>query len=101
MVEGLTEKPVLKARLFTSLLGLPPAESCIVPVVLGGADDALAASESLLEAGFLVIAIRPPTVPEGTARLRFTFSAAHRDEDIARLARCLDDLGLKGTGAAR
>ena len=98
---GLTETPVLKARLFTSLLGLPPAESCIVPVVLGGADDALAASESLLEAGFLVIAIRPPTVPEGTARLRFTFSAAHRDEDIARLVRCLDDLGLKGTGAAR
>ena len=98
---GLTETPVLKARLFTSLLGLPPAESCIVPVVLGGADTALAASESLLEAGFLVIAIRPPTVPEGTARLRFTFSAAHRDEDIARLVRCLDDLGLKGTGAAR
>ncbi len=98
---GLTETPVQKARLFTSLLGLPPAESCIVPVVLGDADDALAASESLLEAGFLVIAIRPPTVPEGTARLRFTFSAAHRDEDIARLVRCLDDLGLKGAGAAR
>ncbi len=98
---ALTEAPVLKAKVFTSLLGLPPAESCIVPVILGDADRALAASESLLEAGFLVTAIRPPTVPEGTARLRFTFSAAHRDEDITRLARCLEDLGLKGAGAAR
>ncbi len=98
---GLTEAPVLKAKVFTALLGLPPAESCIVPVILGDADRALAASESLFEAGFLVIAIRPPTVPEGTARLRFTFSAAHKDEDIARLARCLEGLGLKAAGASR
>jgi 8-amino-7-oxononanoate synthase len=40
----------------------------------------------LEDSGFLVVAIRPPTVPAGTARLRFTFSAVHRRADIERLA---------------
>jgi 8-amino-7-oxononanoate synthase len=86
---GLVGAPLRKARLFTSRLGLPAAQSCIVPVVLGDEKRALAASESLQEDGFLVIAIRPPTVPPGTARLRFTFAADHRDEDIGRLAECV------------
>ena len=42
-------------------------------------------SEKLADQGFLVTAIRPPTVPAGTARLRFTFTAEHREDDIARL----------------
>jgi 8-amino-7-oxononanoate synthase len=54
--------------------------------VLGNARRALAASDALRSAGFLVAAIRPPTVPPGTARLRFTFSAAHTSEQIAALA---------------
>ena len=54
--------------------------------MLGDADRTLAASRLLEQEGFLVIAIRPPTVPAGTARLRFTFSAAHTDADIERLA---------------
>ena len=78
--------PLRKAKLFTALLGLPPAESPIVPLVLGTPDAALAASAHLAERGFLVTAIRPPTVPPGTARLRFAFSARHDDSDIARLA---------------
>ena len=57
-----------------------------MPVVLGEAEAALRASQLLEAEGFLVVAIRPPTVPEGTARLRFTFSAAHPDAEIARLA---------------
>ena len=78
--------PVKKARAFTSALGLPEAESPIVPIVIGDEKATLDASALLEAEGFLVTAIRPPTVPAGTARLRFTFTAAHRDEDIARLA---------------
>ncbi|KAB2880186.1 MAG: 8-amino-7-oxononanoate synthase [Pseudorhodoplanes sp.] len=78
--------PLRKARLFTRLTNLPEAQSAIVPLMLGGADRTLAASRLLEQEGFLVIAIRPPTVPAGTARLRFTFSAAHADADIERLA---------------
>ncbi|WP_168073250.1 8-amino-7-oxononanoate synthase [Caulobacter sp. SSI4214] len=83
---GLTETPLAKARLFTRRLGLPDAESPIVPVIFGGAEAALAASAALESQGFLVVAIRPPTVPEGTARLRLAFSAVHDDADVIRLA---------------
>lgn len=82
----LTAKPLAKARAFTSALGLPEAQSPIVPLILGDAEAALAASRMLEEEGFLVVAIRPPTVPDGTARLRFAFSAGHSDADVARLA---------------
>jgi 8-amino-7-oxononanoate synthase len=84
--EELVKRPVAKARLFTRALNLPEPESCIVPVILGDPDKALAASRSLAEQRFLVTAIRPPTVPQGTARLRFTFTAEHDDEDVLRLA---------------
>ena len=67
-------------------MGLPQAASPIVPLVIGDAEAALAASRALEAEGFLVIAIRPPTVPPGTARLRFTFTALHPDAEIARLA---------------
>jgi 8-amino-7-oxononanoate synthase len=82
----LTERPLAKARLFTRRLGLPDAQSPIVPVIMGGAEAALTASTALEARGFLVVAIRPPTVPEGTARLRVAFSAEHDDADVIRLA---------------
>jgi 8-amino-7-oxononanoate synthase len=78
--------PLAKARHFTRLLNLPEATSPIVPLVVGEAEVALKASQLLEAEGFLVIAIRPPTVPAGTARLRFTFSAGHPDDEIERLA---------------
>ncbi|MFN3350751.1 8-amino-7-oxononanoate synthase [Pseudorhodoplanes sp.] len=78
--------PLQKARMFTRAANLPAAQSAIVPVTVGSADAALRAQALLEQEGFLVIAIRPPTVPEGTARLRVTFSAAHPDESIERLA---------------
>lgn len=78
--------PLAKAQAFTRAAGLPLAQSSIVPVVIGQADAALAASRLLEAEGFLAVAIRPPTVPEGTARLRLSFSAAQPDADIARLA---------------
>jgi 8-amino-7-oxononanoate synthase len=79
-------EPLRKARLFTRALNLPEAQSVIVPVIVGDAAAALAASDLLRDNGFLVVAIRPPTVPAGTARLRFAFTAQHQDGDIARLA---------------
>src|SRR6516165_716815 len=79
-------KPLRKARLFTRSLNLPDAQSAIVPLIVGDTAAALAASDLLRDNGFLVIAIRPPTVPPGTARLRFSFTALHDDDDIARLA---------------
>jgi 8-amino-7-oxononanoate synthase len=55
-------------------------------VVIGEAEDALAASRALEAQGFLAVAIRPPTVAVGAARLRLTFTAQHADADIERLA---------------
>jgi 8-amino-7-oxononanoate synthase len=78
--------PVAKARLFTRRLNLPKAVSPIVPIVIGDAKAALEASRGLEEQGFLVVAIRPPTVPTGTARLRVAFTALHPDAEVERLA---------------
>lgn len=81
--------PLQKARRFTRAMNLPLAQSPIVPLIIGDPARALALSAMLEDAGFLVTAIRPPTVPEGTARLRFTFTAAHQDADIDRLSALL------------
>jgi 8-amino-7-oxononanoate synthase len=88
---GLTELPLTKARRFTTLAGLPEAQSPIVPVIIGEESAALEASRLLESEGFLVTAIRPPTVPDGTARLRLTFCAQHPDEAIERLAGLIRD----------
>jgi 8-amino-7-oxononanoate synthase len=79
-------EPLRKARNFARATNLPKPQSAIVPVILGEADAVLAASQLLEEEGFLVVAIRPPTVPQGTARLRFAFTAQHPDGDVERLA---------------
>ena len=79
-------RPVANAKIFTRLVGLPEAQSPIVPVIVGSAETALAAAQLLEAEGFLVIPIRPPTVPEGTARLRLSFSALHPQAEIERLA---------------
>jgi len=91
--QALAAKPLAKARSFTHALGLPEAQSAIVPLMLGDENRTLAAAVELEEAGYLVAAIRPPTVPEGTSRLRFAFSALHRDEDIANLTRLIKQKG--------
>ncbi|MBV8421736.1 MAG: 8-amino-7-oxononanoate synthase [Hyphomicrobiales bacterium] len=78
--------PLAKAKAFARGAGLPEPASPIVPVLLGEAEAALKASRLLEDHGFLVIAIRPPTVPEGTARLRLTFTAQHPDDEVERLA---------------
>ncbi|EUC68648.1 8-amino-7-oxononanoate synthase [Alcanivorax sp. 97CO-5] len=71
---------------------LMPSQTPIQPLLIGSDVDATALSEALREKGFLITAIRPPTVPEGEARLRVTLSAAHEVEDVdallAALAQC-------------
>jgi len=66
-----------------------PPDTTIVPVILGEPARALAASETLEKQGFLVTAIRPPTVPAGSARLRITLSAAHEESQVDALLAAL------------
>ena len=87
------QKPLENARIFTQILGLPEAQSAIVPLILGENEKAISASALLAENGFLVVAIRPPTVPENTARLRFTFSALHEREQIEKLCAVIKKQG--------
>jgi 8-amino-7-oxononanoate synthase len=67
-------------------LHLMPSETAIQPLVVGDPAAAMAAHARLLERGFLVPAIRPPTVPEGTARLRISLCADHSQADVEALA---------------
>ena len=71
---------------------LLPSSTPIQPIVVGGNEAALALAAALLDRGLWVPAIRPPTVPEGTARLRVTLSSAHTPEQVDRLAGVLQEL---------
>ena len=73
-------------------LGIPEPTSAIVPIIVGAESAAMAAAENLLASGFLVPAIRYPTVARGTARLRVTVSATHSEQDVASLAKVLKSL---------
>ena len=69
---------------------LSAAGECpIVPIVLGEEQAALAAAEELRAKGMLVLAVRPPTVPKGTSRLRVTLSCDHSDDEVDALIRAL------------
>ena len=68
------------------------SQSQIVPVIVGDAKMCLDASRHLREMGIYVRAIRPPTVPPGTSRLRFSLTARHTDESIEKLESCLLDV---------
>ncbi len=71
-----------------------PSTTQIVPLMAGTNHAALVLSKRLREAGFFATAIRPPTVPAGTARLRLAFTAAHTETDINALLNALDDQAL-------
>jgi len=86
----------LIGRLRVGAEGLPwrllPSTTPIQPLLVGGNEEALRLAEGLRRRGILCPAIRPPTVPEGTARLRISLSAAHREADVDRLLAALHDL---------
>ena len=70
--------------------GSPPDSATpIQPVIVGDPDAALRISDGLWRQGFWVAAIRPPTVPEGSSRLRVTLSASHSEEDVDGLLAAL------------
>ena len=78
------------------LAGLPwqlmPSSTAIQPLLIGDNQQALALSDALRERGIWVAAIRPPAVPQGTARLRITLSASHTEADVAQLIGVLSEL---------
>ena len=69
-----------------------PSDTAIQPLLIGDNIKALSLSDGLRARGIWVAAIRPPTVPQGTARLRITLSAAHTQEDVAKLVEALHEL---------
>ena len=89
----------LRRRLDTHVQAIRPGHgSPIVPVILGDEADAVQAARALLERGLLVPAIRPPTVPAGSSRLRVTMSAAHTSSQVEVLLGALRELGLLCVG---
>ena len=72
----------------------------IVPLIAGSNHAALSLSKRLRDAGYFVTAIRPPTVPAGTARLRLAFTAAHTAGDIDGLLNALDDRAVPRSATA-
>jgi 8-amino-7-oxononanoate synthase len=85
-------------------LDVGDSETQIVPLVVGDADQAMALCEGALERGVFAQAIRPPTVPDGTSRLRMTAMATHRVKDLRRAAQQVGaaarELGITGVHPA-
>jgi len=75
-------------------LSLMQSNSAIQPLLIGDSQRAVEISEKLLNKGFLVSAIRPPTVPKGESRLRITFSANHQLQQVDQLLDALDDISI-------
>jgi len=83
---------LLRAGLAAGRWRLAPSDTPIQPLIVGGNDEAVVLSGQLEEQGLLVPAIRPPTVPQGSARLRISLSATHTTEDVQRLVAALHAL---------
>jgi 8-amino-7-oxononanoate synthase len=81
---------LLKTELTVNNWQLMPSETSIQPLVVGGNHEVLKLSQYLQEKGILVPAIRPPTVPKNTARLRISLSAAHSENDVLKLAQAIN-----------
>ncbi|HSR02273.1 MAG TPA: 8-amino-7-oxononanoate synthase [Methylophilaceae bacterium] len=80
----------LKTHLKLTQWQLMPSDTAVQPLLVGSNHDALTLSEYLQAKGILVPAIRPPTVPKNTARLRISLSAAHKEVDVIQLAHAIN-----------
>lgn len=100
-VELLDRADYFRRRLVQSGFNVGSSTTQIVPVVLGGADRMVRWSARLREAGVIVPAIRPPTVPAGTERLRFSVTLAHTREDLDRTAKAVFETAPSGHSEGR
>jgi 7-keto-8-aminopelargonate synthetase-like enzyme len=100
-VELLDRADYFRRRLVQSGFNVGSSTTQIVPVVLGGADQMVRWSARLREAGVIVPAIRPPTVPAGTERLRFSVTLAHTREDLDRTAKAVFETAPSGHSEGR
>lgn len=87
--KNLGEKSLENARYFCQLMNLTQSESSIVIIAINDNEKVVAIAKKIAEKGFLISAIRPPTVEPGKARLRITFSASHKKSQIKKLAKAL------------
>ena len=92
--KSLVKKPYDNAKLFCKLADLPEPESSIVTIILKSENKAIDASKILEKNGYYISAIRPPTVPINTSRLRLTFSASHKKKDIISLSKLIKGLNF-------
>jgi 8-amino-7-oxononanoate synthase len=103
--EIMMDEPQLKEKLWDNVkylkdkikklgLDIMDTQTQIIPVMIGDSKKAVEISENIYKRGILLTAIRPPTVPKGTARLRLTVSAAHSRGGIEKLISILDQLGV-------
>ncbi|MFH1923219.1 MAG: aminotransferase class I/II-fold pyridoxal phosphate-dependent enzyme, partial [Planctomycetota bacterium] len=86
----------LRKRLADQGWNVGDSASQIIPVIVGEPERAVALGAALRERGFFVPAIRPPTVPSGTARLRINLSSAHSQDLVDRLAEAMEELRDEG-----
>ncbi len=80
---------------------LMDSDTPIQPLLIGADEQAMVLSQQLREQGFLITAIRPPTVPDGQARLRVTLSAAHEESDVDALLAALEKVGCRTSDVGR
>jgi 7-keto-8-aminopelargonate synthetase-like enzyme len=90
--KNLAEKSIENAQYFCQLMDLPQPESSIVIIQIGESKKTVDIAKKVAEKGFLIGAIRPPTVPKNQARLRLTFSSSHRKSDIRKLVKILQNI---------
>ena len=90
--KNLAKKTLANAEYFCDLMKLTKPESAIVPIIIGDSKKTLEIAKKLQKNGFIVGAIRPPTVEKNKARLRITFSSAHKKTHIKKLAESLKNL---------
>jgi len=90
--KNLGKKTLENAAYFCQLMNLPKPQSAIVPIIIGDNKKTLEIARKVAKKGFLISAIRPPTVEVGKARLRITFSSEHKKNQIKKLAEVLINL---------